>query len=110
MAKSKKPTFRVGKLTGRTVAFFGRFGNGGRDLDAMRSLVAAEGGSVVEGEKSPPASRAAGAVAGTNPPAAIAKIQKKHPHLQPIDEASFYQLVNPTAEEFLEIVLSGLHE
>lgn len=108
MAKNKG-TPRAGNLTGKTVTFVGKFGYGGRDLEAMKALVAAEGGSVVEGEKTAPDYLVAGAGVGGNPPAAIAKIQKKHPHVHPIDEASFYQLVNPTAEEFLEIVVSGPH-
>ncbi len=108
MAK-KKATSTAGKLAGKTVALVGKFGYGGRDLDVMRALVAAEGGSVVEGEKTAPDYLVAGAGVGGNPPAAVAKIQKKHPPVQVIDEASFYQMVNPTAEEFREIMLSGPH-
>ncbi len=109
MAKNKKATPTAGKLAGKTVAFVGKFGYAGRDLDAMKALVAAEGGSVVEGEKTAPDYLVAGTGVGGNPPAAIAKIQKKHPQVQPIDEATFYQLVNPTPEEFLEFMLSGPH-
>ena len=91
------------------MAFVGKIGYGGRDLEPMKALVAAEGGSVVDGEKTAPDYLVAGAGVGGNPPAAIAKIQKKHPQIQPIDQAGFYQLVNPTAEEFREILLSGPH-
>jgi uncharacterized protein YjbI with pentapeptide repeats len=106
VAKSKKP---AGKLAGKTVAFVGKFGYGGHELDAMQALVAEEGGSVAQGDKAAPDYLVAGAGVGGNPPAAIAKIQKKHPHVQPIDQAGFYDLVNPTAEEFLQIMLSGPH-
>src|SRR5438105_10760214 len=109
MAKNTKATSAAGKVAGKTVAFVGKFGYGGRDLDAMLALVAAEGGSVVEGEKTAPDYLVAGAGVGGNPPAVVAKIQKKHPQVQLIDQAGFYQMVNPTAQDFREAMLSGPH-
>jgi uncharacterized protein YjbI with pentapeptide repeats len=109
MAKKKTATSTAEKLAGKTVAFVGKFGYGGRDLDAMLALVAAEGGAVVEGEKTEPDYLVEGAGVGGNPPAAVAKIQKKFPQVQLVDQAGFYQLVNPTSEEFQKIMLSGPH-
>jgi len=109
MATSKKTTPRWGKLTKKTIAFVGKFGYGTYSLDTMKALVAAEGGTVVEADKAAPDYLVAGAGVGGNPPAAIAKIQKKHPQVPVIDQASFYQLVNPTAEEFRALMLSGPH-
>jgi uncharacterized protein YjbI with pentapeptide repeats len=106
MAKKKA---LPGKLAGKTVAFVGKFGYGGRDLEPMKQLVAAEGGTVVDGIKAPPDYLVAGSGVGGNPPAAVAKIQKKYPQIQAIDEVAFYQLVKPTVEEFRKIVLSGPH-
>jgi hypothetical protein len=67
--KKRKATPSSGKLARKTVAFVGKFGYGGRDLDAMKALVAAEGGSVVESEKIAPDYLVAGAGVGGNPPA-----------------------------------------
>jgi hypothetical protein len=109
MAKKIKGAPAAGKLAGKAVAFVGKFGLGGRDLDPMKAIVAAEGGSVVDGEKTAPDYLVAGTGVGGKSPAAVAKIQKKHPQVQLIDQAGFYQLVNPTAEEFRAILLSGPH-
>jgi uncharacterized protein YjbI with pentapeptide repeats len=109
MAKKSTATSQAAKLAGKTVAFVGKFGYGGHDLDAMLPLVATEGGSVVDGVKTAPDYLVAGDGVGGNPPAAVAKIQKKHPQVQLLDQAGFYQLVNPTAEEFRALIKSGPH-
>lgn len=106
MAKTKNAGAAAGKLAGKTVLFVGKFGYGGRDLAGMKALVVAEGGTVVEGDKVAPDYLVEGAGVGGKPPAASAKIQKKHPHVHPIDESSFYQLVHPTAAEFREMMES----
>lgn len=105
----QQATPQAGKLVGKTVAFVGKFGYGRRDLDALKAIVSAEGGSVVDGEKTAPDYLVAGDGVAGKPPGAVAKIQKKYPHVQPIDEAGFYQLVNPTAAEFRELMQSGPH-
>ncbi len=109
MATGETSKATAGKLADKTVAFVGKFGYGARDLDAMKALVAAEGGSVVEADKTAPDYLVAGAGVGGNPPAAVAKIHKKHPQIQLIDQASFYQIANPTAAEFLQLMLTGPH-
>lgn len=109
MTKNAKATTPAGKLAGKTVAFAGKFGYAGRDLGTMKALVTAEGGTVVEAEKAAPDYLVAGAGVGGNPPAAVAKVQKKHPQVQVIDQATFYQLVNPTPEELRKLMLSGPH-
>ena len=107
MAKKKAAAAsKSKKLAGQTVAFVGKFGYGKSDLEMMQKLAAKEGAKVVEADKTVPDYLVAGEGVGGNPPAAIAKLQKKQPQLQPIDQAAFYQLVNPTPEEFLALMLS----
>jgi uncharacterized protein YjbI with pentapeptide repeats len=110
MATKKKAASRIGKLTGKSLAFVGRFFGYGKDeLGAMKALVAADGGTVVEADNPTLDILVAGAGVSGNPPSAVAKIQKKLPQVSVIDQAGFYQLVNPTAEEFKEFMLTGPH-
>lgn len=106
MAKKKSTVSQVGKLTGKSVMFVGKFGYGGRDLPGMRKLADAEGATVLEGDKSAPDYLVAGTGVGGNAPAAVAKIQNKYPEVQVIDAAGFYQLVNPTPDECVEYMKS----
>ncbi|OWK43736.1 pentapeptide repeat-containing protein [Fimbriiglobus ruber] len=111
MAKGKVKTTgaktKAGKLAGKTVAFAGKFGYGKYNLEALKKAAVAEGGSVVDGETTAPDYLVEGTGVGGKPPGAVAKIQKKHPQVQVIDEPGFYQMIVPTAEEFLEILQSG---
>lgn len=94
------------KLMGKTVAFVGKF-SPGADLDDLKELVAAEGGSVVDPAKVLPDYLVAGRGVGGKPPAIVAKLQKKHPQLRPIDTQDFYLILAPTAAEFEQLMLSG---
>lgn len=106
MAKKKNSTPVAGKLSGKTIAFVGKFGYGGHDSEVVKKLALEEGGTIVDGEKTAPDYLIAGTGVGGNPPAAVAKIQKKHPQVQVLDCSGFYQLVNPTPKEFREMMLS----
>jgi hypothetical protein len=105
MAKSKKAA--AGKLAGKTVAFVGKFGYKNCDLKFCTEIAESEGGTVVDGEKTVPDYLVAGAGVGGNPPAVVAKIQKKNPQVQTLDLSDFYQLTAPTMEDFLAILRSG---
>src|SRR5687768_8573083 len=109
MAKKTKTPPTAGKLAGKTFAFAGKFGYANQARDTMSALIAAEGGAVVEPEQTAPDYLIVGYGVGGKPPAAVAKFQKKYPQVQTIDQGDFYQLVIPTAEEFLEILRSGPH-
>lgn len=100
MAKGRKAVAPAKKLSGKKLTFVGKFGYGGRDLKPMLDLVATNGGSVVDDAKVAPDYVVAGDGVGGKPPTAVAKLQKRHPQVQVIDQAGFYQLINPTPEEF----------
>ena len=104
---AKKAAAKTAKLAGQTVAFVGKFGYGSGAIDSEKELVKDEGGTVVDPEQTLPDYLVAGKGVGGNPPAVIAKLQKKHPQLQAIDIRAFYQLINPTADEFQQLMLSG---
>ncbi len=106
MAK-KRPI--VGKLSGKSVAFVGKFGCGNNSIEGLQAAVIAEGGTVIDGEKTEPDYVVAGKGIGGKPPGAVAKIQKKYPSVQVLDEADFHRMVVPTPEEFMAILKSGPH-
>src|SRR5262245_22041524 len=95
-----------GKLAGKNVAFVGRFGYG--ILDQAKKLAAAEAGQIVDAATGPDY-LVAGEGQGGNPPAAVAKVQKKHPGVHVLDMSDFWALLVPTREEFLALLASGPH-
>ncbi|QEG32165.1 Secreted effector protein pipB2 [Gemmata obscuriglobus] len=97
-AKAKAPT---GKLAGQKVALVGKFWSQQTELE---QAIKDEGGTLVDGEQAAPDIVVQGAGTRGKPPAAVAKIQKQHPSVRVLDAAGFYQLVLPTADEFLAIL------
>jgi uncharacterized protein YjbI with pentapeptide repeats len=107
MAKTKvKSATKAGKLAGKMIAFVGRFLLGARDVKVLKAIAVEEGGTVVDAEKSAPDILVAGDGVGGKPPAAIAKVQKKNPAVQVMDESSYFCLVSPTDDEIVESMLS----
>jgi uncharacterized protein YjbI with pentapeptide repeats len=97
--KAKKKPNATGKLAGKKVAIVGKFGYGTWDRDRIAEMVKLEGGTVVNGEKKKPDIVVEGKGQGKSPPGASARIQKKHPGVQVMDEADIYALCTPTADE-----------
>jgi len=96
-----------GKLTGKTVAFVGKFGYQDMWLDKYKAYVASEGGRVVDTEKTIPDYLVAGKGRRGNPPGAVARIKKQHPTIQILDAAGFCQLLLPAPDEFHVELRSG---
>lgn len=105
MAKAAKTV--TGKLAGKAVAFVGKIGYKDMLRAELAAVTAREGGTVVDGEKTAPDYLVQGDGVGGKPPAASAKIQKKHPGAAVIDVPGFYQLVAPTADEILAVLQGG---
>jgi uncharacterized protein YjbI with pentapeptide repeats len=106
-ASAKTTTPPPGKLAGKTVAFVGKFGPRDMWLDQYRRYVTGEKGKVVDAEKAVPDYLVAGEGRGGNPPAAVAKIQKKHPSVQVVDEAGLCQLLLPSPDELCAELRAG---
>jgi uncharacterized protein YjbI with pentapeptide repeats len=107
--RSKKPTGKTppGKLAGKTVAFVGKFGYADIFLEGYKKYARAAGGKVVNAESAAPDYLVAGEGRGGNPPGAVAKIQKKHPAVEVLDEEAFCRLLLPSRAELLAELRSG---
>ncbi|HEY7426321.1 MAG TPA: pentapeptide repeat-containing protein [Gemmataceae bacterium] len=99
-----------GKLTGKTIAFVGKFGYRDWFRDEYQAYVVAEGGSIVDIESATPDYLIAGEGRGGNPPAAVSQFQKKHPSFPVLDEADFCRLLLPAPDELAAVLRSGERE
>src|SRR4051794_15499747 len=99
-----------GKLVDKTVAFVGKFGYHDMFLASYQTLVVAEGGRVVDMDRTVPDYLVAGEGRAGNPPAIVAKIQKKHSTVYLLDETSFCQFMLPSREELCAELRSGPRE
>jgi uncharacterized protein YjbI with pentapeptide repeats len=98
------------KLAGKAVAFVGNIGYHNMGLeDAKRSAIA-EGAKVVDAETTLPDLLVVGEGRGGKPPALVAKLEKKHPELEVVDEAGFCRLIVPTRDELLAELRAGIDE
>jgi uncharacterized protein YjbI with pentapeptide repeats len=95
MAKKKK-TQRNQKLAGKKLAFVGRFFT----LAAFQAWATEAGGSVVSADESPDYV-VAGEGRGGNPPAEVAKIQKRVPSVVVLESKDFVRMVLPSREELI---------
>jgi uncharacterized protein YjbI with pentapeptide repeats len=106
--KSKAVSFPR-KLGGKAVAFVGTFGYEDFYRAEMTDLVRAEGGHVVDGVTTAPDYLVVGDGKRGQPPGAAARIQKKWPSAEVIDQAGFYAFVAPTPDELMAFVATGPH-
>ena len=97
-------------LAGKTVAFVGKIGYKDTLRGELEAVARGQGAAVVDGERTAPDYLVQGEGIGGKPPAASAKIQKKHPGAAVIDVAGLYQLAAPTADEILMILRSGRND
>ncbi|MDB5391163.1 MAG: Pentapeptide repeat family protein [Planctomycetaceae bacterium] len=109
MAGKEKNWLKKDKLKGKRFVFAGKFGGGGRGLSEMVAFVGSQGGTVLEDDKVAPDYLVVGAGIGGKPPAAVAKIQKRHPNVQLIEESGFYILIAIDSEELVSLIESGPH-
>lgn len=109
MADRRPNVPRIGKIIGKRVAFVGRFGPRGWNLRWLQSLAKAEGGALVDDPlQTPPDLLVVGAGVGGKPPAVVAKVQKKHPHVQVLDEGAFHRTIQLTAADFAALMQTDL--
>ncbi len=105
MAKAKKPAIK--KLTGKSVAFVGKFGHSDMWLDRLKPMATFEGGSTVDPATAAPDYLVVGAGRGGKPPGDVIKLLKKYPAAVEIDVKGFLQLVCPTDAELLDELKAG---
>jgi uncharacterized protein YjbI with pentapeptide repeats len=108
MAKGKAKA-AGGKLAGKRVALVGKFGYGDHQRQHIEAAAVREGGTVVDGETTAPDILVQGTGPGGKPPAAVARIQRKYPGVQVVDDTGFYRMLAPTLEEFVALLRSGAH-
>jgi uncharacterized protein YjbI with pentapeptide repeats len=96
------------KLAGKTVAFVGDIGYRGMGLEEARDSARSEGAEVVDPETIQPDLLVVGKGRGGKPPAIAAKLEKKYPQMQVVDEAGFSRLLLPTRDEFLAELRAGI--
>ncbi|MGE3808019.1 MAG: pentapeptide repeat-containing protein, partial [Gemmataceae bacterium] len=89
-----------GPLAGKTVAFVGKFGYADMFLETYQGYAKKAGANVVDAESGPDI-LVVGEGRGGNPPAAVAKIQKKHPAVQVLEVPDFCQLLVPSVDEVI---------
>ena len=97
------------KLVGKAVAFVSQFGVWTDQLERDDGPGEGRGGQVVDGETTAPDYLVEGEGARKKPPAATAKVKKKFPAVQVLDQAGFYQLVAPTPDDLMAILAAGPH-
>lgn len=108
MPKKRKTETTGKKLAGKKVAFVGDIGYRNMQFEAARDSALKQGATVVDAESAQPDLLVAGQGRGGKPPALVAKLEKKYPQMEVVDEAGFNRLLLPTREEFLAELQAGI--
>ncbi len=98
------------KLAGKAVAFVGDIGYRNMGLEDAKSSASMQGATVVDAETARPDLLVVGTGRGGKPPAIVAKLEKKHPHMEVVDETGFCRLIAPTRDELLAELRAGTGE
>jgi uncharacterized protein YjbI with pentapeptide repeats len=109
----KKPARRLTttkKLAGKVVAFVGDIGYRNMALEEAKSSVRGEGGKVADAESARPDLLVVGQGRGGKRPAIVAKLEKKYPQMEVVDESGFCRLIVPTRDEFLAELRTGIDQ
>jgi len=91
----------IGKLAGKNVALVGKFGYADYYRSRYQQLVDAAGGALIHPNKNKPDYLFVGEGRGGKPPGDVAKLQKKYPAVQVLDQAAIAKFLLPSREEVL---------
>ena len=96
------------KLAGKTVAFVGKIGYGSY-VEALQVYTQEAGGKVVDVASAVPDYLVFDSSRGKLP-SAVARVQRQHPTVQPLDVIDFLRLLLPSRDELYALLQSGSSE